>query len=753
MFLSGKTTIIIIMKKNVKFVLIIIAALLVVSYFCLFNKKESITIGVDTGTVFDEILLKDNPNAEISYFNSSTDMPIALETGKIDAYGADEPIAKAFINEYPNHYISKKLSSDNYGIIVNKENELLLQQLNEYIDSLTASGKLQQMKDIWFGNDESKKIVDFASIENNEPVLNFITISASQPFEYIKDGKFAGYEIDLVVSFCREYGYGLQIEDGNFASLLVSVSSGKSDFGGATISITEQRKESVNFTNPICEGGLVYVEKRKADTNVITSLDDLANKEIGLQTGSTYSMYLKNCVVNPKEQYFSLLFDMAAALDSNKIYGFVVDKPVAELFVSENKGKYKILAPIADVSFGVVIPKVNHNDKLYQQFDEYIKKVKADGTLQKKYDIWVGDDEEKKVVDKTLTGKNGTLSFASSSAVGAPSAYMKNGDVIGFDIDLAYSFAREYGYNIDYQDYSMDGVLAAVSTGKCDFASCMIAVTEERKQAIAFPESYLDSQCVIVVKNQDGQIDQQEKESFIESIISSFDKTFIKESRYKLFLSGIKETIIITILAIIIGTIVGLLVYILYRNSTRFFQIIIDGIRNVLSKTPVVVILMILYYIIFQDAQIKSRGVSIIGLSLLFANSVTDLIAMGVNSIDKGQMEAAYALGYSYNEAFMRIILPQAILVVVSAYKGSIISMIKDSSIVGYIAVQDLTKVSDIVRSRTYQAFFPLIASAIIYYLIATIFIFIVSKVEFVIDPKKRKVIPALKGVKKDDRN
>ena len=163
---------------------------------------------------------------------------------------------------------------------------------------------------------------------------------------------------------------------------------------------------------------------------------------------------------------------------------------------------------------------------------------------------------------------------------------------------------------------------------------------------------------------------------------------------------------------------------------------------------PVVVILMILYYIVFSKIELNSAIVSVIGLSLLFANSITGLLKMGTASIDKGQMEAALALGYTKNQAFTKIILPQVIINVFSGYKSSIVSLIKDSSIVGYIAVQDLTKVSDIVRSLTYEPFFSLFATAIIYFLIASLLIFLVNKIDIKINPKNRKEKDILKEIK-----
>ena len=120
-------------------------------------------------------------------------------------------------------------------------------------------------------------------------------------------------------------------------------------------------------------------------------------------------------------------------------------------------------------------------------------------------------------------------------------------------------------------------------------------------------------------------------------------------------------------------------------------------------------------------------------------------------AVDPGQLEAAYSLGYTNRKTFYRIILPQAMPHFMPAYKGEITALIKATAIVGYVMVQDLTKIGDIVRSRTYEAFFPLIAVAVIYFILAAILAFLVNRVELQMDPRRRPRKKILKGVQTDD--
>ena len=156
---------------------------------------------------------------------------------------------------------------------------------------------------------------------------------------------------------------------------------------------------------------------------------------------------------------------------------------------------------------------------------------------------------------------------------------------------------------------------------------------------------------------------------------------------------------------------------------TRFCIWLIEGM-------PIVVLLMILYYVVFSEVNIPGVAVSVIAFTLVFAASVFNMIKSGVAAVGTGQMEAAYSLGYTERKAFFNIMLPQVLRHAMPAFKASIKSLIKATAVVGYVAVQDLTKMGDIVRSRTYEAFFPLIAVAVIYFILAALLIWIVNKIE-----------------------
>ena len=300
---------------------------------------------------------------------------------------------------------------------------------------------------------------------------------------------------------------------------------------------------------------------------------------------------------------------------------------------------------------------------------------------------------------------------------------------------------------------NFDGLLPAVQSGKADFVAACVAITEERAESVNFSDPYYTAATVMAVLKADDAAAGAATDDAQGGVAASFYKTFIREDRWKLFASGTLTTLLITLLSILFGTLGGFAVFMLCRNGnpvangvTRFSMWLVQGM-------PMVVLLMILYYIIFGSVAISGIAVAVVGFTLTFGAAVFGLLKMGVGAVDGGQYEAAYALGYSNRRTFFRIILPQALPHILPAYRGEAVGLIKATAIVGYIAVQDLTKMGDIVRSRTYEAFFPLIAITVIYFMLEGLVKLLVSGATGRLDPRRRRAEEILKGVKTDDQN
>jgi len=143
---------------------------------------------------------------------------------------------------------------------------------------------------------------------------------------------------------------------------------------------------------------------------------------------------------------------------------------------------------------------------------------------------------------------------------------------------------------------------------------------------------------------------------------------------------------------------------------------------TVMRGIPILVILMILFYVIFATSSLSAESVAVVAFSLNFAAYAGEIFRGALMSVDQGQYEAAYAMGFSKFKTFIIFILPQAVKLAAPVFKGEVTSLLKGTSVVGYIAIQDLTKMSDIIRNRTFDPFFPLLTVAVIYLAMSFLF-------------------------------
>lgn len=224
--------------------------------------------------------------------------------------------------------------------------------------------------------------------------------------------------------------------------------------------------------------------------------------------------------------------------------------------------------------------------------------------------------------------------------------------------------------------------------------------------------------------------------SFVKSVGQSFYNNIIKENRYLLIIDGLKVTIIISVLSVIFGTLLGSLICFMRMSRRKLLSHTAKIYISILRGTPVLVILMIIFYVIFASIDIDPALVAVIAFGMNFAAYVSEMYRTGIESVDRGQTEAGIAMGFTRVQTFVYIVAPQAIRRILPVYKGELISLVKMTSIVGYIAVQDLTKASDIIRSRTFDAFFPLIMVAVLYFFISWLLLQILGYFERRSDPK-----------------
>ena len=202
-------------------------------------------------------------------------------------------------------------------------------------------------------------------------------------------------------------------------------------------------------------------------------------------------------------------------------------------------------------------------------------------------------------------------------------------------------------------------------------------------------------------------------------MFESFYNNLIAEDRYRMILDGLQVTLVITVCAVVLGTILGGLVCWMRMSRHSWLQKAAKVYIDIMRGTPVLVLLMLMYYVVMAPMEATGIVVAIVTFGMNTAAYIGEMLRTAIQGIDRGQTEAGLALGYTPRQTFVRIVLPQVIKAVMPVYEGEVVSLLKGTSIVGYIAVADMTRASDLIRSRTFDAFFPIIVTAIIYFLMA----------------------------------
>lgn len=214
-----------------------------------------------------------------------------------------------------------------------------------------------------------------------------------------------------------------------------------------------------------------------------------------------------------------------------------------------------------------------------------------------------------------------------------------------------------------------------------------------------------------------------------------FAFNFIDDKRWTYITEGLKVTLQITFLALLIGIVLGFVLAIvrstyLKTGKLKILNLVAQIYITVIRGTPVVVQLLIIYFVIFGTVNVSKVLAAVMAFGMNSAAYVAEIVRSGIMSIDDGQFEAGRSLGFNYFQTMIYIVLPQAFKNILPALGNEFIVLLKETSVAGYIAIQDLTKGGDIIRSRTYDAMFPLLTVAVIYLVMVMIFSKLVNMLE-----------------------
>ena len=487
-----------------------------------------------------------------------------------------------------------------------------------------------------------------------------------------------------------------------------------------------------------------------ADQQQEKTLTDFETAQIAVITGSAQADLVQQKYPNATQQQYNTASDAAAAVSSGKADALCSSKTLAQELMTSDPTLTMVSEPLGASEIAFPFPKTERGDTLRVQMDQLIDELRASGELQRIHDKWINASEEERIMpDIQLTGENGTLKVCAKGSQ-PPYCYYRSNEMVGFGPEILLLFCQKYGYTYQLDDLSMDAIMLSLQTAKHDFSIAGVVVTSERSETMSFSKAYDATEQVMVYRG--GLATSADDETVQQgSLAESFIKTFIREDRWKMLLSGLGVTLLIAACAAALGTLLGYGIALARCRGGKAVNTFFSGYVSLFQGTPVLVMLLIFYYIIFGSVDVPGILVAILVFSLNSAAFMSENFRAGIQSVSQGQMEAALALGYSERKAFYKFVVRQAAQRVLPVYRGELITLLKGTSIVGYIAVQDLTKMGDIIRSRTYEALFPLLSVAVIYFLMSWIIYKLLTYAEKRLSNKADKSKRVVKGVVEHD--
>lgn len=479
-------------------------------------------------------------------------------------------------------------------------------------------------------------------------------------------------------------------------------------------------------------GILAQATNQSTKGKTITNVEDLKGAKIGVQIGTTGDIFASDYEKKgtAKVIRYNKGPDAVQALKQKKVDCVLIDEQPAKAFVKKNPDLKILEEEFAIEDYAICISKSNQT--LKEKMNQAIEELKADGTVKNIIDYYIQGTGKPYRSDVT-SYPNGKIVMATNAEFPPYESY-DNGKIVGIDADIARAIADKLGMQLEISNMEFDSIIIAVQSAKADFGMAGMTVTEDRLKNIDFTEAYTTSKQVIIVKNPEASANDG-KQSLIEEIKS----TFLDGNRWKYIPKGLFNTILITIFAGIIGIFIGFIIAnirVAYDRDEeggmgiRFANMLVKVYLTIFRGTPMMVQLLIMYYVIFANVQFNPVVVAILAFGLNSGAYVAEAVRAGIISIPVGQFEAGRSLGFNYSQTMKYVIMPQAIKNALPAMLNEFIALLKESSIVGYIGLMDLTKAGDIIRSGTYSAFLPLITVAMIYLIIVMIMTGLVGRLE-----------------------
>ena len=465
---------------------------------------------------------------------------------------------------------------------------------------------------------------------------------------------------------------------------------------------------------------------------------DSPDMRIAVLTGSEFYTAAQESFPRATPVQYDTFVDVFYALDTGKTgaaLGFDTNIPLV-------RQSYPSLAVIpekvAEYSYGFGAQKNVTGARLNREMNAYFANLVESGQFQALMEKWSAADGAQCMGDYSFSGEKGTLRVA-TLGTWSPMSFYAGSELTGVFVELMNGFCATNGYIPVFESMPYVSEIAGLNAGEYDVVADNIVRLPDRLETINITDPLFSNEVFAFVPAKITEGTAHGFTELIQSMKTDFVKNFIHEARWKMLLSGLGVTLCLSALSILLGTLLSALICYLRMRKNDLAVAAGELYVHVFRGVPIVVLLLVLNYLVFTGAVFPAFWVCVTGFSLDFAAYASEIFRSGIEAVPAGQTRAALALGFGAFHSFRKIVLPQALIHILPAYSGQIISTVKLTSVAGYISVMDLTRASDIIRSRTYDAFPPLIVTTLIYFLLCALLTALLRRVEKRLTPSRRR--------------
>ena len=441
-----------------------------------------------------------------------------------------------------------------------------------------------------------------------------------------------------------------------------------------------------------------------------------------------------------KVRNYTTMADLYTALESGEIdaaMGFIDER---KTMAETHPDLAYIEKPFTIVDLGFGTSKSKKGEKLCRELNQYLSELKKSGEYDALRAKWEDPERNGDVMGTyTFSGENGRLRIV-TGGLWTPMTFYIGETLTGEFVEIMNGFCEWGGYQPQFETAAFSAELVGLASGTYDICADSVMRSEEKLQSICITEPLMKDEYYLLVRRESVQKVVSKISVFRKKMSDSIQRTFITEDRYKILLSGLGVTIRLALAAGLFGTLLGGFICFLRMRKNPLVSAFASLYIRVFRSLPVVVLLLVFNYLVFSGSGIGVFWVCVITFSIEFSAYCAEIMRGGILSVQSGQARAAAALGFSRLQTFFYVIWPQAITHFLPAYSGQFIATVKMTAVAGYISVIDLAKASDIIRSRTYEAFFPLFFTSAVYFILCSILVALLKIVEKKINPEQRSV-------------